>query len=93
MVTLADSYLNTGDHEKALEYIHDSRSLCFTAAPSYITCWIFYLEAIHSEFNNMRGTLPLSIGEKILELFDHAIDHSYYGTGWERYMVCLVSHS
>ena len=25
---------------------------------------------------------------KILELFDCAIDYSYYGTGWERYMVC-----
>ena len=87
MVTLADSYLNTGDHEKALEYIHDSRSLCFTAAPSYITCWIFYLEAI-TLIQQHEGNITPSIGKKILELFDHAIDHSYYGTGWERYMVC-----
>ena len=37
----------------------------------------------------MRGTSPRAL-RKIndLELFDHAIDHSYYGTGWERYMVC-----
>ena len=87
MVTLADSYLNTGDHEKALECIYDSKSLCFTAAPSYITCWIFYLEAI-TLIQQHEGNITPSIRKKILELFDHAIDHSYYGTGWERYMVC-----
>ena len=88
MVTLAESYLNTGDHEKALECIRDSRSLCFTAAPSYITCWIFYLEAFTMNLQHKENITP-GIRKKILKLFDHAIGHSYHGIGWERYMVCL----
>ena len=49
---------------------------------------IFYLEAI-TLTQQHKGNITLSIKKKILELFDGAIDHSYYGTGWERYMVCL----
>ena len=88
MVTLADSYTYTGDHEKALDCIHVSKSLCFTAAPSYITCWIFYVEAL-TLIEQHEGNITPSIRKKILELFDRAIDHAYYGTGWEKYMVCL----
>ena len=87
MVTLADIYLRTGDHEKALECIHDSKSLCFTAAPSYITSVIFYVDAL-ALIEQHEGNITSTIRRKILELFDHAIDHSYCGTGWERYMVC-----
>ena len=89
MLTLAFSYLHIdGDHEKALECIHESKSLCFTAAPSYTTSWIFYMEAC-TLIKQHEGSITPSIMKKILELFDHAIDHSYYGTGWERYMMCF----
>ena len=87
LVTLANSYSYTGDHEKTLECIRDSKSLCFAAAPSYITCWIFYVEA-HTLIKQHAGNITPSIRKNILELFDRTIDHSYYGTGWERYMVC-----
>ena len=87
MVILAYSYSHTGDHEKALECIHDSRSLCIIAEPSYITSWIFYVEAF-TLIKKHEGNITPSIRKNILELFDRAIGHSYYGTGWERYMVC-----
>ena len=87
MVTLAVSYLIASDYEKALECIHDSKSLCCTAAPSYITSWTFYMEALTLSQQH-KGNITPSIRKKILELFDHAIYRSYYGTGRERYMVC-----
>ena len=87
MATLAISYFKTGDHEKALKCIQDSKSLCFTAAPSYITCWILYMEAI-TRIKKLEGNITPSVRKEILELFDRAIGHSYYGNGWERYMVC-----
>ena len=87
MVILAYSYsYKAGDHEKALECIHASKSLCFTAEPSYITSGIFYMEA-YILIEQHKKNITQSIKEKILELLDHAIYHSYYGTGWERYMV------
>ena len=89
MVALAGCYFNTGNHEKALECIYDSKSLCFTAAPSYITCCIFYVEACALiEQVKPEVNIAPNIRKKILDLFDYAIDHSYYGTGWERYMMC-----
>ena len=83
MVTLADSYF------KLLRLVimrrhYDSKSLCFIyscTVPLYIACWIFYMVA-HILIKQHKGNI------KILELFDCAIDYSYYGTGWERYMVC-----
>ena len=90
LVTLANSYSQTHDYEKALECIRNSRSLCFTAAPSYITCWIFYIEAV-TLIEQHRENITQGIRTKILELFDHAIGHSNSGTGWERYMV-FCSH-
>ena len=86
MVILADTYSHEKDHKKALECIRDSKSLCFVAAPSYITSLISYVEAT-TLFQQHEGKITLSIRKKILELFDCAIDHLDYETGWERCMM------
>ena len=86
LVILADTYSHSNDHKKALECIRDSRSLCFSAAPSYITSLIPYVEAT-TLFQQHEGNITPSIRKKILWLFDHAIDHLDYETGWERCMM------
>ena len=90
MMALSDMYVLLNDTEQALECIYNSRSVCFVAAPSYLTSWVFLSEA-RILITKYEGNTNTKIKSRILELFDRAIAHSYSGTGWER-IVIFISH-
>ena len=74
-----------GGREKAVSYMHHSRSICLEATPSHFTSCVFFNHARNTIGANQDSMTP-AIKRRILELFDRAIADSYYGTGWERMM-------
>lgn len=86
LMALSQVHSVQGKNEKALEYIHHSRSICLEAAPSHLTSCVFFTDACNM-INVNRDNITLDIKQRILELFDRAIAASYYGIGWERLMI------
>ena len=88
-LTLSTLYSDKGDNKKSLELIHRSISVCRCAAPSYLTSQVFYVYA-RNLLRHHKGDLTPHIKKKILDLLDRAIRDSYYGVGWERYVIYLT---
>ena len=87
-MTYAYIHLYYGDHEKASTLIDHAKISCFEAAPSYLTCWACYADAVIQGRAHEKNLTP-SVKERIVRLFDLAIVHSYFSEGWERSMVCF----
>ena len=88
-VTLSTLYSDKGDEEKSLELIRHSRSACCCAAPSYLTSQMLYVHA-RNLLRHHKGNVTPSVKKETQELLDHAIRDSYYGVGWERYVIYLT---
>lgn len=86
MMALSQTYSFQGHKEKALECIHHSRSVCFEASPSHLTCCVLFNDARNMMSVN-KGNITSKIKRRILEIFDRVIADSYYGSGWERIMI------
>ena len=89
-LTLSTLYSDKGDNKKSLELIRLSRSACCCAAPSYLTSQVFYVHA-RNLLRHHKGTVTPRVKKEILELLDRAINDSYFGIGWERYVIYLTN--
>lgn len=87
-MTYAYIHSYQGDHEKASVLIDRAKISCLQAAPSYLTCWVFYADAVIQARTHEKDLTP-SVKEEIIDLFDFAIAHSYFCEGWERSMICF----
>ena len=86
MMEVASSYSFSGDTEKALDCIQHSRSICFDAAPSYLTTTVCYAHA-RILAQHHEGNISPSVKKQVLHLLNHAIADSEDTVGWERHMI------
>ena len=82
-------YASQGNMDKALQYMHQSRSICLEAAPSHFTSIVYYIDACNLIRFNKSNITP-EIKQRILKLFDWSITDSYYCVGWERFLIFLA---
>ena len=76
---LSHSHSLLGEHEEALKCIEEAESICLNAAPSRLTCYIYFKHAhvLIRKHNSMGNNMHDSIKETIFNYFDLAIQHSY----------------
>lgn len=89
MVVLSDKYSRQGRTKKAFKYMEYCRSACRVVEPSYLSTLIFLTNARILIREHKNGFTPSKRSE-ILQLLDRAIQDSYNGNGWERYMICYT---